>query len=743
MKNGISVGTRLTAYVASLLALVLVVGTTATMTAWRLDASARSIGGKWLAGTHLLDELSDEVARFRFAELDRALARTSSADPQADVDDGTAAARRASVASLARGFQDLLGPDGRRVDVTAFLRAWDDYLVVHDAWLRADVYRHAAGLARSKSSLDWRYKGLGSELARLKAASFAAAGEEVGQATRLAGDLDRSVTACFAVATLLALLVLVDVRRRIVGPLRSMTAALTRLAAGNLDFAIPEAHRRDEIGQLASAFEVFRANAAELEAAHARTRAAQVQADALARHDALTGLPNRRAFAAEVAAAVDRARRTKAGCALLLVDLDRFKPVNDARGHKVGDLVLCEVARRLEAVPAPRRTVARLGGDEFAVVLDADGPDAAVEASRFADEALRALRAPFEVGDLRIEIGASVGIACSTDAGSADDLVHGADLAMYRAKRDGRDRYRFFEAGMDADLRDQVAIDDDLRTAIAAGAIEPHYQPLVDLGGGGICGFEVLARWTHPERGAVPPDRFIAAAERLGLISDLMAGLLRRACRDAWDWGDSIRLAVNVSPCQIVDPSFPDTVLGILAEQRFPTSRLEIEVTESALVEDIGAARAVLASLQERGITVSLDDFGTGYSSLYHLRNLKFDKLKIDRSFVQSVHRDIESAKIVDAVLGLARSLGLPVVAEGIEDGAVMAHLVERGCEYGQGYLFSKAVGAEEARRMLVEGRMERAAASAPAAMRERLRDEFARPSRVGEADQPDAKAVA
>lgn len=314
---------------------------------------------------------------------------------------------------------------------------------------------------------------------------------------------------------------------------------------------------------------------------------------------------------------------------------------------------------------------------------------------------------------------------------------------MYKAKRDGRDRYRFFEPGMDSDRREQIALDDDLRAAISEGGVEPFYQPLVDLDSGRICGFEVLARWTHPERGPVSPDRFIAMAERLGLISDLMSGLLRRACREALNWGFDNRLAVNVSPCQIVDPSFPQTVLAILEEQGFPATRLEIEITESALIEDIAAAKRALTCLQSHGILVSLDDFGTGYSSLHHLRNLSFDKIKIDRSFVQSMHADSESAKIVDAVLGLARSLGLPVIAEGIEDGAAMAHLLKRGCEYGQGYFFSKAVRADEARRLLDASRTERPNAREPAAMQERLRTDLALPMPVGSAARIDERSVA
>ena len=576
-----------------------------------------------------------------------------------------------------------------------------------------------------KSSLDWRYKAVDAALGQLKATSYQAADIKVKEAARLSAELDTVVTTSFAIAAILALLVFLDVSKGIIGPLRSMTIALSRLAEGHLESGIPELHRTDEIGQMAKAFEVFRANAADLEAAHARTREAQEQAHLLARHDALTGLPNRRVFASELEASLKRSRHTGGGCALLLIDLDRFKPVNDVQGHGAGDRVLCEVARRLEAAPGRHKTVARLGGDEFAIIIDAAVQDVASDAAATANEVLRVLRLPFEFGDVHAEISASIGIACWPTVGDSSDLVHGADLAMYRAKHEGRDRFCFFEPDMDKDWREQLVLDEGLRWAVLHGEIEPHYQPLIQLGSEKICGFEVLARWTHPEHGPIPPDRFIVMAERLGLISDLTAGVLRRACRDGRSWGDGIRLALNVSPSQIVDRTFHHKVLCILEEEGFASTRLEIEVTESALIKDIEAAKFVISSFQEHGIAVSLDDFGTGYSSLYHLRNLKFDKIKIDKSFVQSLHVNTESAKIVDAVLGLARSLGMQVVAEGIEDQAAMAHLLTRGCDYGQGYYFSSAVGADAARLMLTDKTVALATRSDLAKINERLQLEF------------------
>ena len=295
MWNGISIGKRLVVYVSSLIVLVFLVGMTAAVTVTKLDRNAQSIGGRWLGGTRVLDEVSDAVAQFRFAEIDRALARASSATGSNDDADGAdAVAHRNVVEPLIASYQAILGSEQPRNAVAEFVSAWEDYLIIHDAWLRADVYRHSAGLARAKSSLDWRYKAVDAALGQLKATSYRAADVKVKEAARLSAELDTVVTTSFAIAAILALLVFLDVSKGIIGPLRSMTTALSRLAEGHLMFDIPELHRKDEIGQMAKAFEVFRANAADLEAAHARTREAQEQAHLLARHGRLDG-PSRTA----------------------------------------------------------------------------------------------------------------------------------------------------------------------------------------------------------------------------------------------------------------------------------------------------------------------------------------------------------------------------------------------------------------------------------------------------------------
>jgi diguanylate cyclase (GGDEF)-like protein len=507
---------------------------------------------------------------------------------------------------------------------------------------------------------------------------------------------------------LFAIGLLFRVRSQITQPLGAITQALSKLAAGDREVRVPELNRPDEIGEMAKAFDVFRANALALEQAHEATRVAQEEVQAQARHDALTGLPNRRVFSAELETALGRARRGITTYSVLLIDLDKFKPVNDLQGHPVGDMVLCEVARRLQTIVQKKDTVVRLGGDEFAIIAEGQHePQAHVNrAIRLASRILRTIREPILVGDSRVEIGASIGIAsCRADNTNAEALLHEADIAMCRAKRDGRGTFRFFERSMDEELRTQAALEGDLRTAIDEGKIQSYYQPLVDLRDNHICGFEVLARWEHPERGFVPPDIFIPLAEQLGMISDLTSLILRQTCRDAGHWAEDIRLSVNISPVQLKDPLFPTWLLAILVQEGFSPKRLEIEITETALVSDIQTAKTILTHLQNLGITVALDDFGTGYSSLYHLRELKFDKVKIDRSFVQAMLENSESEKIVAAILSLAQNLQLPTVAEGIENPAVLRHLADLGCEYGQGYYFGKAMTASDARVILNERR--------------------------------------
>ncbi len=429
---------------------------------------------------------------------------------------------------------------------------------------------------------------------------------------------------------------------------------------------------------------------------------AEAKAASVARHDSLTGLANRRRFVEGVDTAFRHAP-DGATAAVLLIDLDRFKPVNDLYGHAAGNVVLCTVAERLERVLPPGSIAARLGGDEFAALLPSSIGSEAI--ARLAQAVITTFSVPIPWQSSELKVGATIGIALANGAvGDAESALHSADLAMYQGKKDGRGTYRFFESAMEEELRARARLERDLRAAIGAGQIEPFYQPVVALPGRELTGFEVLARWRHPTRGVLQPSDFIPVAEETGMIGDLCYDLLRRACRDAANWPPHLQLAVNIAPQQFQDRRLAEQILAILAESGFPADRLEVEITESALIQDLEATRATLTSLQDLGVRVALDDFGTGYSSLYHLRELKFDKLKIDRSYVNTITMSEERAKLVDAIIKLGSSLGLVTTAEGIECSGSLDWLEGQGCDFGQGYFFGRPMSKTETDRYVAGG---------------------------------------
>lgn len=441
----------------------------------------------------------------------------------------------------------------------------------------------------------------------------------------------------------------------------------------------------------------------------ARLRAALAATEAVARTDALTGLPNRRGLYEQLRTALARAERSGGAVALLLCDLDRFKGVNDAHGHAAGDDLLQLVAARLGNAAGAGGTIARLGGDEFALVAVLDAANAPGPASEAAAQLARRIIAvlgqPFALPSGPVaQIGASIGIALARPGdGSADALVRRADVALYRAKADGRSRFHFFEPALDAHIQARALLEGELRQAVAEGLLLPYFQPLVDMRTERLIGFEMLARWPHPTRGMIPPGEFIPVAEDIGLIGPMTEHLLRRACHAAAAWPSDIFIACNLSPLQLRDRSLPATVQSILDESGLPAHRLELEITESALVGDIDLARELLGELKALGVRLALDDFGTGYSSLRHLQLLPIDKLKIDASFVRAMDSDMESRKIVAAVIGLGHSLGLVTVAEGVEEEGTAALLRALGCDVGQGWLYGRPVSADTAGEQLCE----------------------------------------
>jgi diguanylate cyclase (GGDEF)-like protein len=428
----------------------------------------------------------------------------------------------------------------------------------------------------------------------------------------------------------------------------------------------------------------------------ARRTSAEHRARELALQDPLTGLPNRRQFDQELRTAIAGPPRTDGAHAVFLLDLDNFKHVNDVYGHGVGDEVLINVAMRLNRAVREGDLVVRFGGDEFAILARQLG--GAEEATSIALRVIREFYHPITTGTTRHQIGVSIGIALiPQDGESQAEIMRKADIAMYRAKAEPGSASRFFEVEMDARIRERDLIERDLPAAISNGDVQPYYQPLIDLRTKQVAGFEALARWTHPTLGNVPPDRFIPVAESCGLLSDMTDHLLRRAACAACQWPEDVTLSFNISPSQLKDRTLGLRILSILGEAGLSPRRLEIELTESALVQDLEGAQQVLGALRDAGVRIALDDFGTGYSSLYHLRNFKIDKVKIDRSFVANIERDPNGAAFVRALLGLSHGLGLTVTAEGVEQSAQAAALLEQGCEQAQGYLYGRAMSAADA----------------------------------------------
>ncbi len=431
--------------------------------------------------------------------------------------------------------------------------------------------------------------------------------------------------------------------------------------------------------------------------------AAEQEARRLALEDPLTGLPNRRRFEDMLKRALGSPPAAGASHAVLMLDLNAFKRINDVYGHSAGDELLTQVGARLLGAMRGRDIVARIGGDEFAILaMHVAGPESAASIGR---RVVEGLTPPFVIAGRSHQIATGIGIALYPQDGvTREEILRKADIALYRAKAEKRSALRFFEPGMDAALRERDLIETELRAAIAAGAILPHYAPQIDLRSGAITGFEALARWTHSTLGIVPPSRFIPIADDRGMIGDLTDLILRQACRDAVAWPLPVPLSVNISPGLLRDRGLGERVLAILAETGLAPARLELEIAESALVRDMDTAQEVLGPLRAAGVKIALDDFGTGYSSLYHLRNFKLDRIKIDRGFVEAMTRDRESAAIVHALIGLGSGLSLAVTAEGVEDAAQRSLLVAQGCQQAQGHLFSREVTGDEAARMLTEG---------------------------------------
>ena len=432
----------------------------------------------------------------------------------------------------------------------------------------------------------------------------------------------------------------------------------------------------------------------EIEVAHRETESAREAALIMSLEDPLTNLPNRRAFA-EYIENLDRV-----GFSVLLVDLDRFKIVNDVYGHEAGDNVICKAAERLKAVVGELGIVARLGGDEFGIVYcDKKGMP-----ELLAKEIIASIEQPIEFGGVRAEISASIGIAFAPDHGKdMQSLLRAADLAMYNVKKNGRAGWHIFNERLIQEMQERARLENDVFEAVRQSQFKPFFQPVVNIQTNKIHGFEVLARWEHPGLGEIQPDCYLSIIEQSGLASRFTAEMLRQACRAAKDWSQDIKLSLNISVSEVCDPATPIRLMSILADEHFSPNRLEIEIAETALLIDFDVAKQVISTLRGAGISVLLDNFGAGYSSLGYLKDLEVDGLKIDRSVVLPMGKSKECEKIVYSIISLAQKLGLQPVVEGIENADILERVRNKGEVFGQGYFYSEALPASKVEEIFRE----------------------------------------
>jgi len=452
----------------------------------------------------------------------------------------------------------------------------------------------------------------------------------------------------------------------------------------------------DEVGR----FFGYRGFASDL----TKVRQSEVELDRLARQDSLTGLANREALRRALDDALVGAARRKHRCSVFLMDLDRFKAVNDTLGHPAGDTLLRLVSLRLRDVIGERGQVGRLGGDEFEVVLPATS--AQDELSELAQGIIDSLSRPYTINGTVVSIGASVGIVTSDyDDRTSDDLMRDADLALYAAKAAGKGCFRFFASEMHEAARERQRIESDLRIALEKGQLRVVFQPSVDASSEAVTGFEALVRWDHPERGPVSPAVFIPLAEEIGLINEIGEWVLRTACAEAAKWPEQVSIAVNLSPIQFKLPSLPSTVRAILNESGLAAERLELEITEGVFLSNDTHVHEMIHNLKKIGVKLALDDFGTGYSSLSYLLRVPFDKIKIDQSFVRGASdAGSRNAALIRAMVALASDLQMQTTAEGVETQEELLLIRNLGCSLIQGYYFGKPMPADEAKELAFKG---------------------------------------
>ena len=443
----------------------------------------------------------------------------------------------------------------------------------------------------------------------------------------------------------------------------------------------------------------------------AARREAETAALRLADTDSLTGLENRRSFDATLTRMALATAHDGGSLALILIDLDQFKTANDAHGHKTGDTVLIEAARRAKVMLGVDAALARLGGDEFAALVRfAPGADARGQAERIATRIGAAIALPIECDDTIVTVTASIGIACDrivSDRASCDRfgeaLMHQADLAMYQAKKAGRNRHCWFDPEMETEILERSRLEQGIRHGLRNGEFRPHYEKQVNLATGAITGLEMLARWHSPDLGVIGPDVFVPIAEEIGVMPELSEALIRQALIDAGEWAPHLTLAINISPVQLRDPWFAQRLLKLLIEARMPPHRIDVEVTEQCLTENLTLVRSLITSLRNQGVRISLDDFGHSESSMAHLRTLPFDRIKIDRNFIAGLGQSADSTAMVEAISAMGRGMDLAITAEGIESVEILDELRKLGAFRGQGYVYGQPLSADDLRTELVE----------------------------------------
>ena len=606
--------------------------------------------------------------------------------------------------------------DSTKVGETGFLVALDKHwnFISHpDKGLllsRAAAYRDSPGLTEvTPLPLDGAQgQDLVGRMAPVGVLGWqVAALQESSETYALANDTIQKVMIAVAIVIMAAIVASFLLSKAITRPIRVLAGAMAKIAAGSLSERVPAA-RLGEIDQLSTSFNTMAANleqkAVELATEVAERKRAEEQIRYLAYHDVLTGLPSRASFMDRLKLALAQARRRKQMLAVLFIDLDRFKLVNDTVGHVMGNRLLQAVGERLVALVREGGTVARLGGDEFTVVL----PDIATVqyTAGIASRVLESFRRPWALAGVEFVVTASIGIAVyPTDGEDAESLLRNADIAMYQAKDSGRDNFQIFGPEMNARVLARVRLERELRRALETKEFVVYYQPQVNVDTGQILAMEALVRWQHPERGLVYPDDFIPLAEETGLIVPLGEWVLRTACAQNRAWQDArlppLRVAVNLSARQFRQPGLVETLARTLEETGLGAEWLDLEITETTAMGDVEFSVEVLSRLREMGVHVCLDDFGTGYCSLAYLAQFPVDGVKIDRSFVRGLPGEPDSASIVAAILSLARSLNLRAVAEGVETEAQRALLLEYQCHEMQGYLFAKPATPEESEKLL------------------------------------------